>query len=96
MLESILGSPVLGNYQTMKCVKRTQNKSCLGCFCLGFCCILFGCVGGALSLLNVRLVVKGLKENRMETTTLYRVILGFHELYWGYMGIMEKKMETTI
>ena len=26
----------------------------------------------------------------------YRVILGFHELYWGYMGIMENKMETTI
>ena len=34
----------------------------------------------------------------METTILYRdyieAILGF--LYWGYIGIMEKKMETTL
>ena len=30
----------------------------------------------------------GIMENNMETT----IMLG---LYWGYMGIMEKKMEIT-
>ena len=29
----------------------------------------------------------------METTIVYGVILGFN---WGNIGIMEKKMETTI
>ena len=29
----------------------------------------------------------------METTRIIGVILG---LYWGYIGIMEKKKETTI
>ena len=29
----------------------------------------------------------------METTIIYRGYIG---LYWGYIGIMEKKMETTI
>ena len=29
----------------------------------------------------------------METTIIYKAIYG---LYWGYIGIMEKKMETTI
>ena len=29
----------------------------------------------------------------METTGILGVIYG---LYWGYIGIMEKKMETTI
>ena len=29
----------------------------------------------------------------METTIVYRVISG---IYWGYIGIMERRMETTI
>ena len=32
-------------------------------------------------------------EKKMEAIGIIGVILG---LYWGYMGIMEKKMETTI
>ena len=32
-------------------------------------------------------------ENDMETTIIYRDDIG---LYWGYIGIMENQMETTI
>ena len=33
----------------------------------------------------------------METTTLHYIIIGhIHGLYWGYIGMMEQKMETTI
>ena len=35
------------------------------------------------------LVLYGDNGNKMETT----IILG---LYWGYIGVMEKKMETTV
>ena len=35
----------------------------------------------------------GLEGDYMASPLLHGVILGF---YWGYMGLMEKKMETTI
>ena len=35
------------------------------------------------------------KENEMETRE-YRGIRGYVIVYWGYSGIMGKKMETTI
>ena len=33
-------------------------------------------------------------KNRMETTGVMGVIYGLYGIYWGYIGTMEKKMET--
>ena len=35
-------------------------------------------------------------EKKTETTGIIGAIGGLEGIYWGYIGIMEKKMETTI
>ena len=35
----------------------------------------------------------GIMEKKMETTGIIGILLG---LYWGYNGVMEKKMEATM